>query len=292
MKKTIEIKDSQGITRASCCLWWGDGTPGHGDSRPGFIGAYDVRDDQSAADLLTKAEDQLRAEGCDTLIGPMDGDTWHAYRFVTESSDREPFFLEPQNPAAWPIQFQAAGFTELARYSSSELDLTPSAETEVLTKVEKRLADKGVTIREFDPSRFDEELQHIYEVSVASFSDNFLYTPISFSEFSVMYGKIRPLIVPALTILAESPDRCPAGFAFAYPDGETLIVKTLAVVPDRRLAGLGNLLVSRVHDAGRTAGFTSAIHALQHESNSSLKITSRHGAEKFRSYSLLVKKLS
>ena len=37
----------------------------------------------------------LAAEGFDAVIGPMDGDTWHRYRVVTESDGSPPYLLEP-----------------------------------------------------------------------------------------------------------------------------------------------------------------------------------------------------
>lgn len=292
MKRKIEATDPQGQSLASCCLWWGDNIPKLEGYSLGIIGAYDSSSDDAGLELLEKATEQLIIEGCDLAIGPMDGDTWHSYRFVTKSSKREPFFLEPRNPESWPAQFQSAGFGELAQYSSSELNLTLPTAIHPMNTVGKRLTEKGIIFRNMELSNFEKELQNIYEVSIASFVDNFLYTPISFKEFAAMYEKIRPLIVPSLNILAEDSNGKPLGFAFSYPDGETLIVKTLAVVPDRRFAGLGNLLINRIHEAGIAAGFKKAIHALQHESNTSLKITSRYGATKFRTYTLFSKELS
>ena len=68
-------------------------------------------------------------------------------------------------------------------------------------------------------------------------------------------------------------------------------MKTLAVDPASRCAGLGSLLVDEVHRLGKTKGFTEAIHALQHETNTSLKITGRHHGTAIRRYALLSKPL-
>jgi L-amino acid N-acyltransferase YncA len=70
-----------------------------------------------------------------------------------------------------------------------------------------------------------------------------------------------------------------------------VIVKTLAVDPDARCAGLGSLLVDELHRIGLEKGYTEAIHALQHETNTSLKITGRHHGEVFRRYALFSKLL-
>ena len=58
---------------------------------------------------------RLAAERCTIAIGPVDGNTWQRYRLITEPGTEPPFFLEPDNPDAWPGQFTAAGFTPLAQ---------------------------------------------------------------------------------------------------------------------------------------------------------------------------------
>jgi GNAT superfamily N-acetyltransferase len=98
--------------------------------------------------------------------------------------------------------------------------------------------------------------------------------------------------------LAEQRSR-PVGYVFAVPDFaqaqrgspiDTLIVKTLAVLPGRAYAGLGAWLLGEVHAAGRRLGFTRAIHALMHETNQSRNL-SAHYARTIRRYTLLSKRL-
>src|SRR5690606_29159192 len=138
-------------------------------------------------------------------------------------------------------------------------------------------------------------LRTIHALSLRSFSNNFLYTPLEESSFLAAYQKIRPHTDPELVKIARR-DGVTVGFAFGIPDlGATknpaLIVKTLAVDPSARTAGLGSLLVDELHAAGMAKGYTEAIHALQHESNTSLKITSRHHGTPFRRYALFSKPL-
>lgn len=70
-----------------------------------------------------------------------------------------------------------------------------------------------------------------------------------------------------------------------------MIVKTLAVDPEARCAGLGSLLVDELHRTAWEKGYTEAIHALQHETNTSLKITGRHHGGVFRRYALFSKRI-
>ena len=281
------VEEEGGTSLASCSLWM--------DGETGALGHFTASGEAPAALLFEAAEEQLRGAGCQSVVGPMDGNTWHSYRLVTKSDGRAPFLLEPQNPPDWPRYFRAAGWQSLARYTSSEIDLSVEAASAAIDRVARRLSSGGVTIRHLEPEDFEQELQRIYDVSIVSFQDNFLYSPISFEEFATMYQKVKPLLVPELSLLAEDRRSRPVGFVFALPEPsaprETVVVKTLAVLPERRFAGLGSLLVERVHHAAREMGFDRAIHALQHQDNSSTKISSRHEAKVFREYTLYEKHL-
>ncbi|MEM7384144.1 MAG: GNAT family N-acetyltransferase [Verrucomicrobiota bacterium] len=305
MRKTTSTKDNlpdQADLRIAlddkhaCSLWWSD-VPAYQDHRIGTIGAYAATDGESSKQLLNEAEESLRQNGCTMAIGPMDGNTWRNHRLVSDSSSVAPFFLEPQNPPEWPGFFEQSGWKPLSRYSSSRLAL--GGEAADRSRLLARLESAGTTIRCLDPSDFNDELSRIYDVCVISFRDNFLYTELSRNEFVAMYARVEPFTVARFVEVAECHGQ-PVGFVFALPDAteaqrtgkaKTLIVKTLAVLPERRFGGLGTILVERVQEAATQAGFTHAIHALQYEANTSKRITSRHGAERIREYTLYHKVL-
>jgi predicted N-acetyltransferase YhbS len=226
----------------------------------------------------------------------MDQNTWKKHRFVIESNGRPSFFLEPENPAAYPAWWLEAGFTELSRYSSSIIPLDGT--TAVSPAMKDRILSSGISIDHLDPAVFDNELRAIHALSLKSFSNNFLYTPLAETDFLGAYTKIRNQVDPDLVKLARRDGEL-IGFVFGIPDlaalqrGEkpALIVKTLAVDPASRAAGLGSVLVDELHRAGERKGYTEAIHALQHETNTSLKITGRQKGTPFRRYAIYAKEL-
>ena len=280
---------------AHAALWWND-TPLLDGTRIGTIGDF-VADDADAAKLLLDgAADYLRKQGCHIAVGPMNGNTWRRHRFVVESDGRGSFLLEPRNPAEHPGWWEKAGFTVLSRYSSSVIPLDGG---EVIpAAVKQRLERSGLIVRGLDASRYDHELRLIHAVSLKSFADNFLYTPLEEEAFLESYRKVRDHVDPDFVRIAVR-DGVVCGFVFGIPDLEAvargekpaLIVKTLAVDPEARCAGLGSLLVDELHRIGREKGYTEAIHALQHESNTSLKITGRHHGDVIRRYALFSKSL-
>ena len=72
----------------------------------------------------------------------------------------------------------------------------------------------------------------------------------------------------------------------------TLVVKTLAVRPDRAYAGLGALLLGHVHRNAAAMGLRRAVHALMHVSNQSRALSGHWRARQIRRYALFARVLS
>jgi GNAT superfamily N-acetyltransferase len=290
----------RGNAQARCSLWWNH-VPAYKQHRVGIIGHYAAASDDAAAVVLAEAQERLRAAGCTLAIGPMNGNTWRSYRFVTDRGDEPPFFLEPANPPEWPLQFERAGLLSLASYFSA-LNNDLSRPDPRLDALKNKIAEAGVRIRSAN-SDLRRELENIYAVSQVSFQQNFLYTEIPREEFISMYEPVLPLARPELLLLAERAGQC-VGYLFAIPDLaqkargldpgtniDTFIVKTVSILPQPELKGLGTLLVARAQQRGKELGFRRCIHALMFEDNISLNI-SRHYATVMRKYTLYSKALA
>ncbi len=290
----LAVVDDDGLAVAHAALWWNEVPPWPG-GRLGCIGGFAARGDVVARQLLAAACTRLAKEGCSIAVGPMNGNTWRRHRFVTWRGERLPFFLEPCNPTEYPIWWEAAGFAVLSEYSSSRVPVAAGGED--LGAIRARLLRAGISIRPIRPERFEEELLAIHRLSLVAFAKNFLYTPLDAPAFVAQYARVRSLMRPEFVRLADAEGEL-RGFVFAIPDpnaagGEPadLIVKTLAVQPERRFAGLGSVLVDDVVEAARPAGFRFAIYALQHDSNRSRRITERHAGALLRRYALFSRAL-
>jgi L-amino acid N-acyltransferase YncA len=240
----------------------------------------------------------LAQQGCTLAVGPLDGTTWRRYRFVVERGSEPPFFLEPDNPDAWPSHFTAAGFGVFATYSSS-LNTNLDYVDPRMDAVSARMERNGVTIRPLDPSRFDRELDAIFELSLAGFQHNFLYSPIDRDEFKATYRKVESCIRPELTLMAEHEGK-PAGFLFALPDMlqaqrgaavDTVVMKSITVLPGKTYGGLGNLLMVKTIANIRALGYRRAIHALVYDGNSARNMSAQY-AQPMRRYALFARELA
>lgn len=283
--------EGDGEVLAQCALWWTT-TPRLDGHRVGYIGRFNRSDPRAARRLLRTANERLAKAGCDVAVGPVDGSTWHRYRFVTEPFDQPPFFLEPDNPETYPQDFVDAGFAPLAHFVSAEETHLERVD-ERASRSQRRLASLGVTIRHLDPLRYFEELDRLYDVACESFAGALLFSPISREDFRALYAPLRAHVDPAYIRIAEHDGRT-VGFAFGIPDhdarkrGErvdTVVGKTQAVLPELRYGGLGAVMLDDVRREARLRGMRRIIHALIREDNAALN-GSRRVATQMRGYTL------
>jgi GNAT superfamily N-acetyltransferase len=290
------ILAADGGAKARGSLWWCAGSLA--GVRVGAIGHYAARDTSAGRCLLQHACEALARAGCGLAVGPMNGSTWRSYRFVTERGSEPCFFLEPDNPDDWPGHFREAGFAPLARYLSAVTALLAGQDRELTSRVGS-FAERGIHLRPWQAADAEGELRRIYAVSRVSFRNNFLYTPIAESAFLDLYRPLLPFTDPRLIWLAEEGNRT-VGFVFAIPDRlqarrgqavDTVVVKSIAVLPGRAYAGLGRLLLGRVQETAYDLGCRRAIHALMHEANASRRLSART-AHPMRWYTLFARRLS
>ena len=288
------VRDGAVVARCSC--WW-RGTASPDGRRTGMIGHYAAADRDAGAALLSRACDVLAAVACTTVVGPIDGSTWRRYRFIADRGNQPTFFLEPDAPDDWLDHWSSAGFLPLASYTSAVNDDLQSEHPRASSTL-AALSASGVSIRSFDVTHPEAELRRIFQLSVASFSRNFLYSPISATAFLEQSRALLPFVHPELVLLAER-EGSPVGFILAFPDVlqarrgtaiDTVIIKTLGVDPAMSGMGLGGALVALVQRAARRLGYRRAIHALMHETNVSRRISDR-SARTFRRYVLLSRPL-
>lgn len=290
------VREAQGRILAQCSLWWRDPLVVRG--RPaGLIGHYAATNAGAGIELLRQTSRELRDHGCELAIGPMDGSTWGNYRFATGGTEAPSFFLEPCHPTAWPAQWATAGFAPLARYHSTITEALDEPDPRA-DRAEARLEESGCVIRPLGLSRLEHKMKSIHRLSLSAFQSAFLYQPIDFDAFAAAQAKLTPLLRPDLVLLAERGGE-DVGFVFAIPDVlqanqnlpvDTVIIKSLAVLPGRAQAGLGVCLVRRIHRTAKALGYRRVIHALMHEANNSLNIR-RATTHPLREYTLFAKTL-
>ena len=281
------------VARSSA--WW-SGTPQLEGERVGVVGHFGASCANSARDVLDSACDALYDAGATVAIGPMDGSTWRRYRLVTDRASEPPFLLEPTNPAHWPEWFRDAGWRVHARYHSAVNEDLSRVDDTVAAKAD-RLAIRGVTIRDMDLARANDELRSLHAVAATAFHGSHLYTPLSADDFVRLYQPVLPCVDPRLVSIAEHEGRA-VGFCFCVPNvlesarGESArsaVLKTFAVLPG--YTGLGGVLAAHTNAAAQKLGFTRVIHALMHEDNERSRALSARSGRVIRRYALFERRL-
>lgn len=254
--------------------------------RTAALGSIKFSTADTGADLLADAIIQLTSQGFESVIGPMDGDTWRSYRSVTQSDGSPTFLMEPTSGEHDVAVLEAAGFAPISGYVSARV------ETEKAIR-DKRSSRIGLEILTWDGQSPEEFFGEVYDFSVAGFARNRFYKPITRDEFLGMYTPYVPFLKRELILFArrsregeEKGDL--AGFLFGIPNyaegpgTKTAILKTYA----SSVFGAGHLLADTFHRNALEQGYTTTIHALMHEDNIALQRSGKLGGEIFRRYSL------
>lgn len=252
-------------------------------ARAGFIGGdtamlgfFEAENDINAVKFLfDEVKKYAKSKGYNYLIGPINGSTWKKYR-VTLPSENLPFLLDNYNKPYYAELFELCKFGTIANYTSS-ICKNLNKDYSRLQKFSSIFEKKGIKIRKFDPTKFDDDIRKIYDVSVKSFVNNFLYTPIEFDDFYKMYEPVKGFLNPEWVLLAENEKDEAVAFIFGFDnlystDKKSLIIKTLAQVSDYKYRGIGSYLVEVIHKKANLAGYDNIIHALMHEDNVSANI--------------------
>lgn len=238
------------------------------------LGALAFDNPEAGAALLREAA--ARADGR-PVLAPMDGDTWHAYRTVTQSDSSPPFLMEPSAHPHVVDALSLAGFEAVAHYASTRMALdTPQAQPAPVD---------GITVEPWDGKDAQPLLEQVFALAGGSFADKQFFKPITQEDFLALYLPLLPLLDPRLVFLAREESGAIVGFLLGFRDPAVpsrAVLKTYAGT--RR--GVGHLLAHHFHEAAKALGCTDVIHALMHADNVSLVRSSQHGAEVFRRYTL------
>ena len=281
-----------------------------------MLGFYEAEDDVDAAHLvLQQATDWLAAKGCRRVVGPIDGDTWHRYRFNLGPYDPPAFLSEPVNPDYYPRQWASDGWEVVDSFHSLRIDdvrmVLPHTQDSVA-----RAEHLGYRFETLDPRRFESELVRIYQLSKVVFAGNPMYQDISQSDFIQLYRAAEPLIDPQLVWFALGADGDDVGFLFCLVDhaqaiaamkGQHLIwaklkflmskrkasavnYKSIGIVPEHRRSSLATALMHKAYLRAVERKLFQANLCLIRDGNPSAKLDGGH-SRLLRRYALYGKSL-
>lgn len=259
----------------------------HNTSFPQYliIGNFECINNVDAAqalflDIRTKAS-ELK---CTTLIGPMNGSTWHSYRFSLYA--QPPFFMELIHKDYYIDLWKKCGFEDMALYQTNFEDINESYNQ---PNAINALTERGLTTRNFDKNQVEKDLNLLYNFCMDVFSQNVLFSPISYDEFQGLYLPFLHYLDETLIDFVFDREEL-VGLFFAVKDHynpKQVIVKTLARNPHPKYKGIANIMSAIFCTKAYQMGFKTMLHAYFHIDNNSAKVSTNYGGRHYQSHVLM-----
>ena len=231
--------------------------------RYGLVGLFACENDVATARALVEGASAWLAERQLTAIrGPMAGDIWHRWRFMTRGYETTAFPGEPRNPKYYPELFLACGFAPSRTYS-----------TKVVTNLDAQLArfsasaalsaKRGYSFRTVDPERWEEDLKHVYELCRHSFATRWSVTETTYEEFASVYNRWLRRVGAQQITLAVDKNKVVLGLGLAVAaPRDTLNIRTVAVYPHATGFGLGQAISAELYRRAISTGIKQVHHCL------------------------------
>ena len=183
----------------------------------GQWGMLEALDADTAAALIARAEEWLRAEGMTRAAGPISLSIWDEPGLLVEGFDQPPTVMMGHHRPAYRAWIEAAGYGQAKDLYTYELDITQAMPPIVQRLVAGGERMKSVTVREVDKARFDEEAAIILGILNDAWSDNWGFVPLTDAEIAYAGRKLKPIVFNDLIRVAEL-DGEPVAFMITLPD--------------------------------------------------------------------------
>ena len=298
----VIFTDENNNIGGSLHLW--HNRPDYNGRKISYIGNVNIHEKyrKNEEQLFNKIFEELKKEGIETIIGPLNGTTWNTYRYVTEKGNGKPFLLEPWNEDYSVSLFEKLDFKHLAGYISTVMEGMNSDGRKNLDKKIEKLKKfdyyKDIRVESAENKDLLKVLNKVYDLTVEAFKNNFLYSELEREIFLKMYMSYEDKIVKKFFKMLYLKGEL-IGYVFGIPDYtelgykgkiDTIILKTIAVSPEYNGKGMGYILINSLVEEAEKEGYENVIYALMHESNVSKNIGLLLG-NILRRYTLFIKEL-
>ncbi len=188
------------------------------DERTGFFGFLECADDaETARELLTAAEDWLRARSMETIRGPFNFSVNGEVGLLADGFDSSPLPLMPYSHEYYLRLVEDAGYVKAKDLYAWRWESVAVPDGAPRRMVDELRARPGVTVRRARMNDFDREVRTILDLYNDAWSENWGFVPATDAEAEQMAKDLKlvadPRIVPIIEI-----DGVPAGVALGVPD--------------------------------------------------------------------------
>lgn len=199
------------------------------DDKAGFFGFFESVDSRDVSGtLLKRVSEELQSAGLQVIRGPMNFSTNEQCGLLIEGYDAPPMLLTPYNPPYYHSLLEDFGM-----YKSKDLlafvSTPPAVVPEKIARVAKIAEKKGIRVRQIKKELLNEELMIFGEIYNESWKNNWGFIPLEKDELAYMSKKLKQVIAPELTFIAEK-DREAVGFLGFLPDFNLVLRKMMGKI--------------------------------------------------------------
>ncbi len=186
----------------------------------GFFGFFECDDDPAVARaLFGAAHDWLRSQGMTCMRGPVNPSLNYECGLLIEGFDTPPFFMMTHNRPYYAGLVEAQGLRKVEDLYAfwGRMSMLESIDQKLGVMAEGVKERFGVTVRSLDRSRFEDEVRMFLEIYNSSLGGTWGFVPLTPGEVNHMAASLKHLIVPELSLVAESEGK-PIGTVFCLLD--------------------------------------------------------------------------
>lgn len=187
------------------------------NEKAGFFGFFECINDQEVAhSLLNKVSEYLRGNSMEIMRGPMNFSTNEECGFLLQGFDEPPMLMTPYNPVYYHQLMEEYGLQK-AKDLYAFIYEVEEALPEKILRVAQIGEKRGITVRHVEKKNFAKAMKAFQEIYNTAWKDNWGFMPLTDEELVYMGGRLKQIIVPCLTLIAEDRGR-PVGFMAMIPD--------------------------------------------------------------------------
>lgn len=187
------------------------------NEKAGSFGFFECVNDNAVSEaLLNTVCHDLKKQGMELMRGPMNFSTNEECGFLIDGFDSRPMLMMPYNPPYYNDLMADFGLTKAKDLNAYIYDVQEELPEKVL-RVASIVEKKGIRVRHIDKRNFIHDMKIFQDVYNSAWEKNWGFIPISDEELIYSAERLKPLVVPELTLIAEK-DGVPVGFLGMIPD--------------------------------------------------------------------------
>jgi ribosomal protein S18 acetylase RimI-like enzyme len=186
----------------------------------GWVGFFECVDDQAVANaLFDAAVGWCRDQGAETCTGPASFTLNDECGLLVENFDDPPLILTTENPPFYERLWTSAAWEPAVDLWAWKFDRSATELSDRQRRILDRLRKRAkITVRPARMKDFDAEVDRLFEVYNAAWSQNWGFAPLSESEVKHLAKQVKPIVDPNLVLIAETDKGEPVGVAICLPD--------------------------------------------------------------------------